>query len=75
MDIKTEITRLVKKIGSDEALRNKFMSDPVSAVEELLSVDLPNDQTEKIVHGIKAKLAVDDIGEKLGAIGSLFGRK
>lgn len=75
MDIKTEITRLVEKIGSDEALRNKFMSDPVSAVEELLGVDLPNDQIEKIVDGIKAKLAADDIGEKLGAIGSLFGRK
>lgn len=72
MDIKAKINELVEKIKSDEGLRNKFMSDPVKAVEELLGVDLPDDQIKQIADGIKAKISLDDIGSKLGG---LFGRK
>lgn len=73
MDIKAKIEELAAKIKSDKALQKKFATDPISAVEELIGVDLPNDQIEKIVDGIKAKIQMDDIGEKLEGIGSKLG--
>ena len=72
MDIKAKINELVDKIKSDEGLRNKFMSDPVKAIEELLGVDLPDDQIKQIADGVKAKISLDSLGDKLGG---LFGRK
>ena len=75
MNIKEKIEELVEKIKNDEALQAMFKADPISAVEQLLGVDLPNDQIEKIVDGIKAKLTIDDIGDALGKLGGLFGKK
>ena len=75
MNIKEKIEELVEKIQNDEALQAKFKTDPIGAVEQLLGVDLPNDQIEAIVDGIKAKLAIDDIGDALGKLGGLFGKK
>ena len=72
MDIKKKIEELVSKIKSDDKLMDKFKKNPVSAVEELLGVDLPDDQIEKIVDGIKAKISLDNIG---GMLGGLFGKK
>lgn len=68
MDIKEKIDELVEKIRSDKTLLEKFKKDPVSAVEQLIGIDLPNDQIEKIVEGIKAKIAVDGVGSVLGGI-------
>ena len=75
IDIKALIEELVEKIASDEALKKKFMAQPIAVVEKLLGVDLPDDKIEKLVAGIKAKLAVDDLGDALGALGGLFGKK
>ena len=79
MDIKAKIEELVKKIKSDKDLQKQFTKDPVAAVEKLIGIDLPNDQIEKIVEGIKAKLTADEIKDKAGdigkALGGLFGKK
>ena len=79
MDIKAKIEELVKKIKNDKDLQKQFTKDPVSAIEKLIGVDLPNDQIEKIVDGIKAKLTADEIKDKTGDIagklGGLFGKK
>lgn len=40
-------------------------------MEGLLGVDLPNNQIEKIVDGIKAKIDLEKLG---GALGGLFGK-
>lgn len=72
MNIKEKIEELVEKIKSDKALGTKFQSDPIGTVEGLLGVDLPNDQIEKIVDGIKAKINMDKLGS---ALGGLFGKK
>ncbi len=71
-DIKGKIDEIVDKIKGDKDLKDKFEKDPISAVEGIVGVDLPNDQVEKLVDGIKAKLNMDAIGGKLGG---LFGRK
>ena len=75
MDIKKKIEELVEKITSDKALMAKFQKDPISTVEKLIGIDLPNDQIEKLVDGIKAKIKLDDLGDALGALGGLFGKK
>ena len=75
MDIKEKIEELVEKIAKDKALQAQFKEDPVSAVEKLLGVDLPNDVIEKIVDGVKAKLTVDKLSDAAGALKGLFGKK
>ncbi len=72
MNIKEKIDELVSKIKNDKSLGDKFQKDPVGTVEGLLGVDLPNDQIEKLVEGIKAKISLDKLG---GALGGLFGKK
>ena len=75
INIKEMIEALVEKITADKALREKFMKDPIAVVEKLIGIDLPDDKIEKLVEGIKAKLAIDDIGDVLGGLGGLFGKK
>ncbi len=75
MDIKAKIEELVEKLKSDKALMAKFKENPVAAIEGLIGVDLPDDQIEGVVAGIKAKLSMDKIGDKLGGLGGLFGKK
>ena len=83
--IKEKINEIIEKIKNDKNIAAKFQKDPVSTVEELIGIDLPNDQVEKIVDGIKAKIALDKIDlekidvEKVGKVieglGGLFGKK
>lgn len=80
--IKEKVNEIVEKIKSDKDIAAKFKKDPISTVEELIGIDLPNDQIEKIVEGIKAKIALDKIDldnidlEKVGnVLGGLFGKK
>ena len=75
MDIKAKIEQIVNKLKTDKDLMAKFQKNPVAVVEELIGIDLPDDQINKIVDGIKAKLVIDDIGDALGKLGGLFGKK
>ncbi len=75
MDIKKLIEELIEKIKNDETLKKNFMSDPIPTIEKLIGIDLPDDQIKELVAGVKAKIAVDDIGSVLGGLGSLFGKK
>lgn len=72
MDIKAKIEELTDKVKNDKTVAENFKKDPVKTVEGLIGVDLPDDQLEKVVEGIKAKVNIDKIG---GALGGLFGKK
>ena len=72
MDIKAKIDEIVEKIKNDKKIGEKFQKDPISTVEELIGVDLPNDQIEQVVDAVKAKIDFDKIG---GMLGGLFGKK
>lgn len=74
-DIKKQIEDAVKKIQSDDKLLEEFKKEPVKTVEKITGVDLPDDQLQKVVDGIKAKVAIDDISDKLGGLKDLFGKK
>ena len=78
MDIKAKIEELVEKVKSDKDFAAKFKADPIKAVEGVLGVDLPDDKINDIIDGVKAKVNLDDLGDKLGGIadklGDLFGK-
>lgn len=75
LNIKEKIEELVEKIQSNPALLAKFQKEPVAAVEELTGLSLPQEQLEKLVEGIKAKITLDKVGGALGGLGSLLGKK
>ena len=73
--LKDKVDEIVDKIKNDKEIAAKFQKDPISVVEKLLDVDLPNEQLEQVVDAIKAKIDLDKIGDLLGGLGGLFGKK
>ena len=61
---------IVEKLGKDEKLMDAFKKDPVAVIEKKLGIDLPDDQIDALIDGIKAKLKADDV---LDAAGKLLG--
>ena len=72
MDIREKIVEIVEKIKGDKNLLAKFQKNPVSVIEDLIGIDLPNDQVNKVVEAVKAKISLDKVG---GMLGGLFGKK
>ena len=70
--IKDKIEDIVEKIKKDPKLLQKFKDDPIKTVEGLIGIDLPDEQIEKIVDAVKAKINLDKVGDLLGG---LFGKK
>ena len=71
-DLKQKIEEIVNKIKGDNNLLNKFKENPVKTVEDLIGMDLPDDQINSIVNGVKAKLNLDAGSNILGKIKDLF---
>ena len=63
MEFKEKIEKAVKELLADEI------------VEKLIGVDLPDDQVNQIVDAIKARIKLDKVGDALGTLGGLFGKK
>ena len=72
IDIKKIIEDIIAKIKGDKDIGEKFQKNPTKTVEGLIGVDLPDDQINAVVEGVKAKINLDDIAGKLGG---LFGGK
>ena len=72
MDIKAKIDEVVNKVKNDKDFASKFQKEPIKAVEDVLGVDLPDDQIKGIIEGVKAKVNLGGIADK---IGGLFGKK
>ena len=72
MDIKKKIEEIVAKVKSDDKFANKFIEDPVKAVEAVIGIDLPDDQVNALVDGVKAKIAGDKASGILGSVKKLF---
>lgn len=68
MDIKAKIEEIAEKIKNDKNFAAEFQADPVKAVEKVTGVDLPDDMINQLIDGIKAKISVDDVKDKLGGV-------
>lgn len=74
-DIKEKIEQIVKKLLSDKNLMAKFEKNPASVIEEYIGMDLPDDQVNQAVEAIKAKIKLEQVGDALGGLAGLFGKK
>lgn len=73
--LKKMAEELVEKIQKNPKLLSKFKTNPVSVIEELIGIDLPNDQIEKVADLVKAKIDLDKVGDLLEGLVGLFGKK
>lgn len=72
MDIKEKIEEIVAKVKADPDFANDFKAEPVKAVEKVLGIDLPDDIIEKVIDGVKSKVSLDNISDKVGGILGMF---
>ena len=70
-ELKVKVEEIVNKIKNDGDFANKFQENPVKAVEGVVGVDLPEDQINGIVQGVKAKINFDS-NNIVGKIKGLF---
>ena len=75
MDIQMLIVKAVKELTENEELLRAFNKNPGKTLEKLLGVDLPDEQINAVVAGVKAKLGLDDVMDVAGKLMGLFGRK
>lgn len=68
MDIKKKIEEIVDKVKNDPEFMKSFQKDPVKSIESVVGVDLPDDQIQSIVSGVKAKISLDKAGDIIGGI-------
>ena len=71
-DVKAKVEELVGKVQKDPATLKDFQDDPIKTVEKLLRRDLPDEQLQPLVAGIKAKLAAAGLGGKREGLKNLF---
>ena len=72
--LKDKAEEIIEKIKNDKNIAAKWQKDPISTVEELVGIDLPNDQVQALADFIKAKIDMDKIGNALGGLKGLFGK-
>ena len=73
--IKDKIEELTEQISGDGNILEKFKSDPIDTVKELLGkIDLSDDTIQAIVAGIKAKLGADKLDDLADKAKDLFGK-
>lgn len=72
MDLKAKIEEIIETVKNDKDFANKFKKDPVAAVKTVVGVDVPTDQLNQIIDGVKAKISFEEAGELLGKAKGLF---
>lgn len=70
-ELKVKVEEIVNKIKNDGDFANKFQENPVKAVEGVVGIDLPEDQINGIVQGVKEKINFDN-NNIVGKIKGLF---
>jgi len=72
MDIKEQIDKIVDKIKNDDNFKDDFKKNPVSAVENVSGIDIPDGMVDKLVAGVQAKLGADKAAGALDSLKKLF---
>lgn len=75
MDIQKIITDVVSKLKADPQLIKNFVADPVKTLEKTLGIDLPDEQINQVIEGVKSKIDLSniDLGQATGLLGKLKG--
>ena len=75
MDIQKIIEEVVSKLKIDPQLVAAFVADPVKTLESTFGIDLPDDQINAVIEGVKSKIDLSkvDVGQAVGILGKLKG--
>ncbi|MBQ4030618.1 MAG: hypothetical protein II625_02575 [Bacilli bacterium] len=68
--LKEKIDEIVKKIKDDKDFASKFTKNPTETIENTLGINVPEEQVEKIIDAVKAKLANDKITDAVKDVGN-----
>lgn len=79
MDIQKIIADVVAKLAGNPDLIKGFLANPVQLLEKTFGIDLPDDQINKVIEGVKAnldpgKLDLKSAAGLLGKMSGLFGK-
>ena len=79
MDIQKIIADVVARLTSNPDLIKSFLSNPVQLLEKTFGIDLPDDQINKVIEGVKSqidlsKFDLKDAADLLGKIKGIFGK-
>lgn len=75
MDIQKIISDVVAKLTGNPDLIKQFLGDPVKLLEKTFGIDLPDDQINAVIEGVKGKLDLSNVDAKqaAGLVGKLKG--
>ena len=75
MDIQKIITDVVAKLTSNPDLIKSFLSNPVQLLEKTFGIDLPDEQINKVIEGVKSQIDLSkfDLKDAVGLLGKLKG--
>lgn len=71
-NIKEKIEEIVEKIKKDPDFKEDFMKDPEKALEKATGIDIPDGMVDKVIDGVKAKIAGDKLSGAMDSIKKLF---
>ena len=75
MDIQKIIADVVAKLTSNPDLIKSFLSNPVQLLEKTFGIDLPDEQINKVIEGVKGQIDLSkiDLKDAVGLLGKLKG--
>ena len=78
MDIQKIIGDVVAKLTSNPDLIKSFLANPVELLEKTFGIDLPDEQINQVIEGVKGKLDLSnidlgDVQKAAGVLGKLKG--
>ena len=75
MDIQKIIADVVAKLAGNPDLIKKFLGNPVELLEKTFGIDLPDEQINQVIEGVKGKLDLGgvDVAQAAGMLGKLKG--
>ena len=73
MDIQKIIADVVARLTSNPDLIKSFLSNPVQLLEKTFGIDLPDEQINQVIEGVKGKIDLSqfDVKEAAGLLGKL----
>ncbi len=78
MDIQKIIADVVAKLTANPDLIKSFLDNPVKLLEKTFGIDLPDDQINQVIEGVKSKIdlggGVQQAAGLLGKLKGLFGK-
>ena len=75
MDIQKIIADVVAKLTSNPDLIKSFLSNPVQLLEKTFGIDLPDEQINKVIEGVRSQIDLSkiDLKDAVGLLGKLKG--